>query len=189
MLRYLIGFVVTVGLIILLVVLLFTGGPSSPNKNVPTTGKPLDTYAATGSQVRLTIDGPIIANQDHRQSQYTIDRDNAALSIIQGYDGTVIDTHSFSNTQASYATFLHALELNGFTKGNTSNSNLKSEVGHCAGGYRYVFELINDGRDIERFWTTSCGTVRTFEGNSQFIIDLFHNQIPGESDLAIPTGL
>ncbi len=189
MLRYLIGFVVTVGLVILLVVLLFTGGTNTPSKKVPTTGKALDSYASSDAQVRLTIDGPINANEDHRQTQYIIDRDNAVINLVQGYDNMVIDTHSYSNTQSSYATFLHALELNGFTRGTTSDASLRSEIGHCADGYRYVFELVQNGMDIERFWTTSCGSVRTFEGNSQFIIDLFRSQIPSREDLAIPSGL
>ena len=189
MIRYLIGFFVTVGLVILLVILLFTGGSNTANKKVPATGKALSSYASSDAQVRLTIDGPINANQDHRQTQYVIDRDNAVINLIQGYDGMVIDTHSYGNTEASYDTFLHALELNGFTRGKTSDASLKSETGHCADGYRYVFELVQGGRVIERLWTTSCGSVRTFEGNSQFIIDLFRSQIPGREDLAIPSGL
>ena len=189
MIRYLIGFFVTVGLVILLVILLFTGGSNTANKKVPATGKALSSYASSDAQVRLTIDGPVNANQDHRQTQYIIDRDNAVINLIQGYDGMVIDTHSYGNTEASYDTFLHALELNGFTRGKTSDASLKSETGHCADGYRYVFELVQGGRVIERLWTTSCGSVRTFEGNSQFIIDLFRSQIPGREDLAIPSGL
>jgi hypothetical protein len=186
MLRYLVGFFVTIGLVVLLIVLLFSGG-SSPKK-VTTTGQALGSYADTDAQVRLTIDGPINDDQDHNQVQITVDRNNAVFNQLQGYDGSVVKTESFPKTSASYAAFLYALEHADFTQGDTSSS-LTDERGYCPQGSRYVFEIMQDGHDIERFWATSCGGVHTYDGELTTSLILFKAQIPNYTDLADPIGL
>lgn len=178
MIRYLIGFFVTIGLIILLIVLLFSGGGTkAPSKKVPT-GKALSSYANTDAQVRVTLDGPINAVENHRQVQITVGRDNAVANVLQGYDGTVIETKTVANTESSYSAFLHSLELLGFTHGVTNNPSLKSEVGHCATGTRYVFEVLQQGEQIERFWATSCGGPHSYLGNISTTLSLFKQQVP-----------
>ncbi len=186
MMRYLIGFFITIGLIILLIVLLFSGG-DNPSKKVPTSGKPLSSYASTDVKVRLTIDWPINAAQNHRQTQITVDRNSADLTLFKGYDREVIRNQSYNNSQAGYSAFLHALELLNFTKGDTSNDSLKSEAGHCAIGQRYIFEIIQDGHDIERYWATSCNGPHTYQGNVSMTLDLFQRQIPNYQSVATPS--
>ena len=188
MLRYLIGFIITIGLVILLIVLLFSGGGGT-TKKVPTSGKALDSYASTDAEVRLTIDGPINAEQNHRQAQITVGRNSAVLNVIQGYNGTVVNQQNFANTEAGYSAFLHALELVGFTRGDTSNSGLKTEAGHCPLGRRYIFEIIQGGKAIERFWATSCNGPHTYLGNVLTTIELFQVQIPTYQSTAFPAGL
>lgn len=188
MMRYVVGFLVTIGLIILLIVLLFSGG-SGPAQKVPGSGKPLASYASTDAAVRLTIDGPINAEQNHRQIQITIDRNNSVMNVIQGYNGNVINTLSYSNTQAGYSAFLHSLQLINFTQGDTSNSALKSEAGHCAIGQRYIVQLIQNDQDIQRYWATSCNGPHTYEGNMQLTLELFQQQIPDYQSAASAVGL
>jgi hypothetical protein len=178
MMRYLVGFFVTIGLIILLIVLLFSGGDSAPSKKVPNSGRTLESYAQTDAQVRFTIDGPINAVENHRQAQIIVDRNNATFNLIKGYDGSVISTQSFANTTASYSAFLHGLEMLNFTKGDTSDKSLASENGHCPTGNRYGFDLMQDGRSIEHFWATSCGGNHTYLGNVETTRFLFEQQIP-----------
>jgi hypothetical protein len=175
MMRYYIGFLVTFGLLILLVFLLFHGGNKA---NVPTTSAPLYSYASTGSQVRLTIDGPINANQDHVQVQITANQNIVTYDQIQGYDGNVINQQQFNNSENAYSAFLHALEVAGFTEGNTSRA-LSDEQGQCSLGDRFIFELIQNGNDIERFWVTSCPkSLRSYEGDAPLTITLFEAQVP-----------
>ena len=176
--RYFIGFLVTIGLIILLIVLLFGGGGKS-NKSVP---KPLTSYSTTDAQVSLTIDGPVNADQNHKQSQIIIDNGQATYQQLQGYDGQIISSESFNNTQASFYVFLRALETAGFTHGDTSSS-LSNERGICPLGTRYIVKLTQDGNDIERFWVTSCGGTKTYEGNIALTIKLFEAQIPNYAKL------
>jgi hypothetical protein len=181
MMRYYIGFLVTFGLLILLVFLLFHGGGSKAN--VPTTSAPLYSYASTSAQVRLTIDGPINANQNHQQVQITADQNSVTYDQIQGYDGNVINQQQFTNSENAYSAFLHALEVAGFTEGNSSAA-LSDEQGQCPLGDRFTFELIQNGNDLERFWTTSCPkSPRNYEGDAPLTITLFQAQVPGYGTL------
>ncbi len=178
--RYYIGFLVTVGLLVTLIFLLFHGG----NSTVPTTSKPLYSYATTGSEVRLTIDGPINASQNHQQVQVTVNPNTVTFDQIQGYDGNIVNQQQFVNSQNAYTVFLHALAIAGFTEGNSSSA-LSDERGHCALGSRYIFELIEGGNDLERFWATSCPYVTSsYEGNISLTLTLFQAQVPGYATLA-----
>lgn len=175
--RYFIGFLVTIGLIILLIVLLFGGGGSDNKSKVPTTSKALASYAATDAEVRLTIDGPVNANQLHQQVRITVGKDKAVFEQLQGYNGSVVNTKSYANSQAAYDVFLRSLSYAGFTRGNTSK-DAQDERGFCPMGIRYVYELFQAGTDIQRYWSTSCGKPKTYEGIPSLTHSLFRAQIP-----------
>jgi hypothetical protein len=178
--RYYIGFLVTLGLLITLIFLLFHGN-SKPV--VPTTSIPLYNYANTNAEVRLTIDGPINANEDHQQVQITANQFTVTFDQFQGYDGTVANQQQFANSENAYSAFLYALAINGFTEGNNSKA-LSSEQGHCALGDRYTLELIQGGNDLERYWATSCPNLpKSFDGNLPLMLALFEAQVPNYQTL------
>lgn len=172
--RYFIGFLVTVGLVIILIILLFSGGGKS---KVKTTEKPLIDYANTDAQVSVTVDGPVNAVSEHQAIRITVDRDNVTYQALQGYDGQVTDTQIFANTESAYDVFLHALQHAGFTRGN-NNPALKDERGYCSLGDRYIFELTQNGDDLQRYWASSCGSPKTYLGNLSLTLTLFQNQVP-----------
>jgi len=178
--RYFIGFLITIGLIILLIVLLFGGG----GNNVPKTPahQPLVSYANTDAETRLTIDGPINAQQSHDQVQITVGRGQITYDQIKGYDGHVVNQQTYSNTENAYNNFLHALVVAGFTHGNTSTT-LKDELGYCPLGNRYIFELFEGSNYIERYWSTNCGNPKTYLGSTPLTLTLFQNQVPNYADL------
>jgi hypothetical protein len=178
--RYYIGLLITLGLLILVLFLLFHG---SGKTNVPTTSEPLFSYANTGSEVRLTIDGPINANEDHQQVQITVNQNVVTFDQLQGYDGNVVNQQQFANSENAYTAFLYALALNGFTDGNSSSA-LSNEQGHCALGERYTFELIQGGNDLEHYWATSCtNVIKSFNGDLPLMLTLFEAQIPNYQTL------
>jgi hypothetical protein len=177
--RYFIGFLVTIGLIIILIILLFHGGGKS---KVPATAKSLTSYAATDAEVSMTIDGPVNAASEHEQVRVTVNRDNVTYQHIKGYDGQVVDTQIFANTENSYDVFLHALLHAGFTKGD-SNKALQDERGYCATGDRYIFELNQDNDNLERYWASSCGSPKTYLGALNLTLTLFQAQVPGYQNL------
>jgi hypothetical protein len=175
--RYFLGFLITIGLIVLLVVLLFGGG--GDKGKVPTTKTPLISYANTDTIVRETIDEKVNDVENHRQILITVGRDSTDFELHKGYDGDVLRSQSYPMTASSYASFLRSLQHAGFTEGNNDDS-LKDERGYCPLGKRYIFEVIDSEKTIERFWATSCGnsTPKTFNGKLSTVLDLFQLQVP-----------
>lgn len=173
-LRYFVGFIITLGLIIALIILLFSGG----NNSKKSVSQPLlSSYAATNATVLMTIDGPITAPQNHTQIRVSVNRNNATFQQLVGYDGAVVNAKSYSNTSNSYGAFLRAIMRAGFSLGNT-NPTISDPTGYCPLGNVYHFELINEGVVLQNFWTTSCGSPKTYKGNTDLTISLFRSQIP-----------
>ncbi len=184
--RYFFGFMVALGLIILVIFLLVSGGDKKPK--TPVFNKPLDSYATTNAQVIMTIDGPIVANSLHQEVRVTVDRDNVTLEELQGYDGYVASTLHFANTENAYSAFLQALAHVGFTFGD-KNPKLRDEGGRCSAGSRYVFEIKQDNTNIERYWTTSCGGLKTYLGAFEQTTTLFKEQVPKYDELTAQDNL
>lgn len=174
--KYLLGFFITVGLIILLIVLLVMG--NGPKTQVPNSSKTLASYSNDQSAlVRLTVDGPITSPQEHHASRITVSRDSTTYEQLVGYNGQITSTQTFGNTQTSYLSFLRAIQLAGFTRGDTA-ANLKNDRGFCALGSRYIFEFEADGKQLERFWSSSCGGASSFKGSTALNLALFRKQVP-----------
>ena len=181
--RYFIGFLITIGLIIILIVLLLGGGGGNGPKK-PKTTKALADYASTEAEVRMTIDGPVNADQTHQQIRITVDNNVTTYEQIQGYQDTVVNSQNFDNNENSYSNFLYALGHAGFTKGDITKA-LANDKGYCPLGNRYIFELIDNGKDVQRFWGTSCGghAPKTYRGNLNLTITLFQAQVPNYQNL------
>ena len=179
-LRYFIGFVVVVGLLVFLIALI-TGGGGDSGKT-PTQNKTLSSYASEDSEVSMVIDGRTNSPQDHRQVAVTVDANHIEFQVKQGYNGDVLTDKSFANTQASYQNFLLALEHANFTKGDLKHAHT-DERGYCPLGQRYIFQLKSQGDTVERFWATSCGNPKTYLGNFDVTLSLFKAQVPKYNDL------
>lgn len=178
--RYTAGLIAAFGLIIIIIFLIFHGGGKSKVSN---TTKTLDSYATTDAEVELTIDGPIVADQNHQAIKIAVSNDSVTYQAIQGYQGSVIKEETYPNNVNAYTNFLFALERAGFTEGDNA-SDLKNNLGYCPLGDRYVLELNQDGQDIENYWSTSCGSPNTYKGNLSLTLTLFQDQVPNYSSLA-----
>lgn len=138
---------------------------------------PLADYSLTTTAMRLTIDGEVNTDEEHRAIRITISRSESRVEILKGYDKEVVAGKSYESTDKAYETFLRALDLMAYTKGN-DNLQLEDDRGYCPEGQRYIYEIV-DGTDIhQRYWSTSCNKEKSFEGDSQDIIKLFKKQIP-----------
>jgi hypothetical protein len=174
--RYIVGFLIGIGLIVLtfiLIIRIFSGGGDTeqPRKI------DLNSYATTDTVMRLTMDGPIVADARHQQLRITVGRDNVLYERFQGYQGDVIDSRQYPNNPDAYAEFLHALTVAGYANGNPNAQ--KDERGYCPTGYRFVYEAIGDGENIVRWWNTSCGAKQgNFNGNGASVRELFKRQVP-----------
>lgn len=170
--RYFIGFLIFIGLIVLVFVIFLTGGSGTPKKTPPS----LSTYANTSTVMQLTIDGPVTADQTHREVQVIVGQSETDINIIQGYQGTVLNHVSYPSNENAYNVFLHAIDLAGFTK--TRKTSNTDDTGVCPLGDRYIFQVINGATDLQRTWNTSCGGQGTFGGSTSLILTLFKAQIP-----------
>jgi hypothetical protein len=173
--RYFVGFIVTIALIIILIVMLAGGG--GKKAPVPKTGKLLYEYAHTDAEVKLTVDGPVNYDKTHQRVEISVTRSAVTYSQINDYTGTISSAQSFPNSEPAFDDFLHALYHSGFTLGDMSKA-LQDEKGLCPQGDRYVYELKQDGKQLERFWATSCGKPKSFLGNSGTVNELFKAQVP-----------
>lgn len=180
-LRYFIGFIVVIGLLIFLIVLIFGGDGDS--KKVPESSRTLSSYAKTDSEVSMTVDGEENSATDHRQIVISVDKGHVLYQVNAGYDGKVIDSRTYPNSTASYEAFLLALEHANFTKGDLNHKN-SDPRGYCPLGQRYIFELKEKGNTIHRFWATSCGKPKTFLGDLNTCMVLFRRQVPGYHDIS-----
>lgn len=178
--KYFLGFLASIGLIILAFVLVLHGvGSGSKDKPKPT---PLVDYANTSRTVELTVQGPVTADENHKAVRITVGQNSKQIEILQGYDETVATTQSYPNTESAYAEFLRALDLNGFTRGTTTTAN-KDDRGYCSSGYRYAVAMYDGADQKQRFWASSCGR-GSFAGNITVMRTLFQKQIPDYNKVA-----
>jgi len=170
--KYFLGFLASIVLIVAVVVLILRGFSGGPKKPVVQ----LANYASGDTTVELTVDGAVNADQTHQGYHITVNNTQAEIQIYQGYQNTITQTKTYTNNQSSYSTFLHALDLAGFAKGNTDPKKA-DDSGQCATGNRYIYEVQGSTAPNERFWSTTCGG-GTFQGKAGQVQALFTKQIP-----------
>jgi hypothetical protein len=179
MARYFVGFLLAVGLIVIVVILIIRG--LSGTHKGPTV-LDLPSYADTDTKMQLTIDSPVTDPDNHHDIIMSVGDVESTLEITKGYDGDTVTLKNYPMTTSAYAVFLRSLSLNNYTKGNADPA-LRDDRGHCAAGDRFIYEVIDgNGNDLQRYWYTSCGT-GTFGGNANVIRNLFVAQFPDYTTL------
>jgi len=181
--RYVLGFLAAVILVIVVFILIirgFSGGDRPLQTN-------LTDYAKTETVMQMVIEGEVNADQEHRLVRVTVGRSSNTINLVQGYEGRVIQSKTYESNENAYATFLRALQLQGYSKGN-DDPDLEDSRGVCPTGKVYKFEIITGSATVQRFWTTSCGG-GTFRGKQGIIRQLFRNQIPDYSEITAGEGL
>jgi hypothetical protein len=175
--RYLIGLVIFIFLIIFLIIKLLSGGGNKPD--LPPN---LASYAHTATTVRYTIDNPVQAPQNHNDIVIEVGSSSADIKITSGYNGDIVKQQSFPMTDSAYENFLLSLDHSGgYTLGD-NNSALKDERGYCANGNRFIYDIVSgDGSLIQHYWSTSCKE-KTFKGLPDVVSRLFEVQIPDFED-------
>lgn len=172
--RYFLGFLITIGLLIFLIVLLFN---SNNKPKVPSTLRSLVSYSSTDADVSFMLDGPTNADQIHERIVIVVNKNIVTYQQQQGYDGKIVKQLQFTNNENAFSAFLNALQGVGFTTGKTSKVP-NEEQQYCSLGNRYVFSL-NQGNDLlERYWATSCKGPQTYGGATLTTVTLFKAQVP-----------
>lgn len=172
--KYLIGLLVFIFIIIFVIVKLLTGGSSDKPALPPS----LASYASTGTTVRYSIDNPVQAPETHRNVVIEVGNTSTIITITKGYQDEIIRTKSYPMSEEAYANFLLALDHTGnFTAGN-SDKSVQDERGYCANGNRFSYDIVkDDGSLVQHYWSTTCGE-RTFKGKADAVQQLFTAQVP-----------
>lgn len=177
--RYIIGLLAIIVLIVFGIVIFTGDGNDEP---VTEQGIVLNEYADTDASVTLVIDGPIIASEEHRTVRITVSRGQRLIEVLKGYDGQVIRSKTFNNTEASYESFLYALGNVGFTKSRKPSQDSYRSV--CPDSNRYVYEINENGENKQQLWSADCRrNYGSLAGEEDDIINLFEAQIPGYREL------
>lgn len=178
LLRYILGFLVVVLIIVVLANLIFGGDKKTEEtKEVVTLTSYLDS-AESNSSVTFVTAGVINGQDMHRQIRIIVTNTTRVLDIIEGYSGKVLSTQSYPNTQEAYREFLSGLFTSGYTKENPANTN-PDVSGRCPLGTRFIYTSAGIPNVPEELWTTSCTTViGTFGGSADAVTQLFRYQIP-----------
>lgn len=178
--RYIIGLLLGIGLIVLTFILIFRAfsGDNTPKQQQID----LNSYANTNAVVRLTMNGSVSADSTHQSIRITVGSDQVLYEQIQGYQGTLVQSKTYANNPNAFAVFLRALNLQGFTKGNPDGP--KDERGFCPLGRTYVYEGLTGGDNIFRWWNDSCTKDDgNFQGQGSTIRQLFTKQVPDYNTL------
>lgn len=141
----------------------------------------------SGRSVRMTVYGPVVANEDRQSYEITVSTSARRFAAFTGYTQTQISSLDFDNTYEGYQQFVFALERAGFDRERKVTEDKADDRGACSSGKKYVYELFENGDSIKRVWTTTCGNAKgTFGGTNSVTRDLFNRQIPEFQDAIEP---
>ena len=182
--RYFFAFLAAVALIILVFILIMRGFSGGDRSKIQTL---LTDYARTETVMRMQINGPVTADQTHRYLVISVGRNQSTIDIYQGYGKDILKTQSYAGSEEGYRTFLRALQLQGYTKGNADPAKAEF-AGECPLGRTYVFEVVTGSSTVQQYWSGSCGG-GTFGGSDKVVRQLFRAQIPDFNKLTAGLGL
>ena len=164
--------------------MMFGSGDSS-NKSSETSQQERDTSTKelltveTERSVKMTVRGPIVANEDARSYSVEVSPSGRSLKVLKGYNGEVINQKDHANTSVSYDEFVHALNKANMMKGEALTGEADDLRGVCASGHIYDFAILKNGEVVKHLWTSTCGGSKgSLLANTKQLQDLFASQIP-----------
>ena len=188
--RYAIGILFLIGAIVLIVVgfnlirNLFKNDTARQQEETAKVVNLLDA-GRSGKDVRYTINGSVVGEEDRRSIRFTVDSNSRRVEVIEGYNNQVLKEQELPNTLQAYEAFTAALNGAGFTSA-VDGKGRGDEAQSCPLGRRFSYEVAPGTRDAFRTWSTSCSRkTGTFTGNSSMIQTLFQQQIPDYTDFAL----
>ncbi|HJP81633.1 MAG TPA: hypothetical protein VJ841_04525 [Candidatus Saccharimonadales bacterium] len=145
---------------------------------------------AAGNSVRMTVRGPIVADEDFRSYRISVDASGRNLSTYSGYISQIIDSKQLDNNTKAYEQFVYALDKADMMKGTALTGAADDTRGICATGRVYEFEVLQGGMVVKRLWTSTCrGSGGSFKGSVDQVSKLFLDQIPNSKALLKPIDL
>lgn len=156
---------------------IFSGGGS--NQQEVDISKEALLNTSTGHSVRMTVRGPIVADENFRSYRVTVDANVRNLTTYSGYLDQPLEGKDLGNNTQAYEEFVYALNRANLVKGTPLENEKDDTRGICATGRVYEFEVIDSGSVVKRLWTSTCkGSPGSFKGSVTQVQNLFLQQIP-----------
>ncbi len=164
----------------------FFGGDdsSSPSPTPVNTGKQALTSTQADRSVRMTVRGPIVADENFHSYTITASPDARNMTTYTGYTDKEVDNEQLQNTHKAYEQFVYALSRANLMEGTPLSGADNDTRGICATGYLYEFEVLQGDNSVQKLWTSTCtGSPGSLKANLQQVTSLFRSQIPDYSKL------
>lgn len=172
---------------------LFGGDTPNPNPNPNQTideGKAALLSSDTSHSVKLTVRGPIVADEKFRSYTILVSPTARTMTTYEGYLDTQIGQKQLDNNTKAYEEFVYALDKRKMMEGTPLPGDKNDLRGICASGKVYKFETIKNDSVVKSLWTSDCGGSKgSSKANVNEVLDMFLKQIPDGKKIANEVGL
>lgn len=140
--------------------------------------------------VRVTVRGPIVADEKFRSYQITVAPNTRTMTTHEGYLEKQLEAKTFDNNTKAYEELVYALDKRKMMDGRPLPDDKNDLRGICATGKVYKFETLMNGEPVKTLWTSDCGGSKGSAAASVHeILDMFLKQIPEGKKMAASVGL
>ncbi|MDO4781361.1 MAG: hypothetical protein Q4A34_03175 [Candidatus Saccharibacteria bacterium] len=143
-----------------------------------------------GRAVRVTVRGPIVADEKFRSYQITIAPDSRVMTTYEGYLERQLSVKQLDNTARGYEELVYALDKRKMMEGRALPEEKNDLRGICANGKVYTFETLKNNSPVKTLWTSDCGGSKgSAVASVEEVLDMFQKQIPDGKKMASEVGL
>lgn len=159
-------------------------GGDQPNTDQPDTSREALLDTASLRSVRMTVRGPLVADENFRSYQVTVSNNSRTLTTYSGYLSQPLASKELSNNNRAYDEFVHALDKANLVTGEAFTGDKDDTRGICAGGRVYEFEVLDGDMVVKRLWSSTCkGSPGSLKASRGQVETLFLGQIPDQREL------
>lgn len=186
---------ITVVIIIVVIVAVISigraifGGDSAGPEEVVDRGRTELLDTSPENSVRLTVRGPIVAEEEFKSYSIEISSSDRTMNIYGGYLEDIERSKELLNNTEAYEQFVYALDKADMMKGDVPTDDAENDLrGICATGYVYEYSVLTSGATVKRLWTSTCdGSRGSLDASVEQLNSLFLDQIPDSREL-VPFG-
>lgn len=180
--------------IVIAVAALFSVGRSifgsDDAEEVVNTGQEALLNTSLDRSVRLTVRGPIVADEDFHSYTITATPTSRTLTTYQGYLDNQVDQVQLPNNSRSYEQFIYALDRASMMEASALEGDSNDVRGICATGRVFEYEVLQASNVIKKLWTTSCKQIKgSQKADNRRLSELFRVQIPEVNKTTRKVGL
>lgn len=169
---------------------LLGGNKQATDTTQPDAGRTALLSTDSTRSVRLTVRGPIVAQEKFRSYQVTISPDTRVMTTYEGYLDKELATKKLDNNLPAYEQLVYALDKRKMMNGVQLTEEQNDLRGVCASKKIYQFETLVNGEVVKKLWTSDCeGAKGSARANVSEILDMFLKQIPDGNKMARDIGL